>query len=156
MNKKGILKNINKDNIRDDTKYKNKDKMANLAKLEVVRNQESNDVKLDEILKSLFTVSKKVLIKMMNSIFKENFDEENTEITFENNEFIVQEYDIIRGDLFLRLSKDSKPYHYHIELQTKNDSSMIIRMFEYGFNKAKELAKYENHNGDDIKVYIPK
>ena len=57
-------------------------------------------VKLDEILKSLFAVSKKVLITMMNSLFKENFDDKMTEITFENNEFVSDDYDIIRGDLF--------------------------------------------------------
>ena len=90
-------------------------------------------VKLDEILKSLFAVSKKVLITMMNSLFKENFDVEMTEITFENNEFVSDDYDIIRGDLFLKISKENKPYHYHIELQTKNDTTMVIRMFEYGF-----------------------
>lgn len=37
--------------------------------------------KLDPILKSLFNVSRKVLIGMMNSLFKENYDLENTEIT---------------------------------------------------------------------------
>jgi predicted transposase/invertase (TIGR01784 family) len=111
-------------------------------------------VRLDEILKSLFNVSKKVLIQMMNNLFKENFDVDMTEVTFENNEFISDEYDIIRGDLFLKISKGQKPYHYHIELQTKNDATMIIRMFEYGFKKAKELSKYEND--DKTIIYIPK
>lgn len=53
-------------------------------------------VRLDEILKSLFAVSKKVLIQMMNSLFKENFDIEDTEVTFENNEFVTDDYEIIR------------------------------------------------------------
>ena len=113
-------------------------------------------VKLDEIVKSLFTVSKKVLITMMNNLFKENFDDEMTEITFENNEFISDDYDIIRGDLFLKISKENKPYHYHIELQTRNDSTMVIRMFEYGFKKAKELAKYDGDDPEEIVIFIPK
>ncbi|MBU3159838.1 hypothetical protein KPL37_08750 [Clostridium frigoris] len=112
-------------------------------------------VKLDEILKSLFAVSKKVLITMMNSLFKENFDVKMAEITFENNEFVSDDYDIIRGDLFLKISKGNKPYHYHIELQTKNDSTMVIRMFEYGFKKAKELAKNYGNVGETV-IYIPK
>ena len=112
-------------------------------------------IKLDEILKSLFAVSKKVLITMMNSLFKENFDVKMTEITFENNEFVSDDYDIIRGDLFLKISKGNKPYHYHIELQTKNDATMVIRMFEYGFKEAKELTKYKvdetgEIDGDDL------
>ena len=109
-------------------------------------------VKLDQILKSLFNVSRKVLIEMMNSLFKEDYDLENTEITFENNEFVTDDYDIIRGDLFLKISKEKKPYHYHIELQTKNDETMIIRMFEYGFKKAKEISR----NSEETVIYIPK
>jgi len=101
-------------------------------------------------------MSKKVLITMMNSLFKENFDTDITEISFENNEFASDDFDIIRGDLFLRISKENKPYHYHIELQTKNDTGMVIRMFEYGFNKAKELAKYDVKNPEEVVIFIPK
>ncbi|MBZ9614671.1 RpnC/YadD family protein [Clostridium estertheticum] len=93
---------------------------------------------------------------MMNSLFKEDFDVEMTEITFENNEFVSDDYDIIRGDLFLKISKGNKPYHYHIELQTKNDATMVIRMFEYGFKKAKELSKYQVDDEKEIVIYIPK
>lgn len=120
---------------------------------------DENRVKLDEVLKSLFNVSKKVLIEMMNSLFHENYDIDSTEITFENNEFVTDDYDIIRGDLFLKISNDNKPYHYHIELQTKNDKTMVIRMFEYGFKKAKELSRCESDNDssdDETVIYIPK
>lgn len=117
---------------------------------------DENRVKLDEVLKSLFNVSKKVLIEMMNSLFHENYDIDSTEITFENNEFVTDDYDIIRGDLFLKISNDNKPYHYHIELQTKNDKTMVIRMFEYGFKKAKELSRCEDSSDDETIIYIPK
>jgi hypothetical protein len=116
----------------------------------LINTENDQRVKLDEVLKSLFAVSKKVLLTMMNSLFKENFDVEMTEISFENNEFVSDDYDIIRGDLFLKILKENKPYHYHIELQTKNDSTMVIRMFEYGFKKAKELAKYDVEDVDDV------
>lgn len=116
--------------------------------------KDKQKVKLDEILKSLFNVSKKVLIQMMNSLFKEDFEIDMTEISFENNEFVSDEYDIIRGDLFLKLLKEKKPYHYHIEFQTKNDTTMVLRMFEYGFRKAKELSRHEDT--EEITIYIPK
>ena len=96
---------------------------------------------------------------MMNSLFHEDYDIDNTEVTFENNEFVTDDYDIIRGDLFLKISNDNKPYHYHIELQTKNDKTMVIRMFEYGFKKAKELSRCEGDNNvadDEAIIYIPK
>ncbi|MGO5138886.1 hypothetical protein ACTQ31_19510 [Clostridium butyricum] len=120
---------------------------------------DENRVKLDEVLKSLFNVSKKVLIEMMNSLFHKNYDIDSTEITFENNEFVTDDYDIIRGDLFLKISNDNKPYHYHIELQTNNDKTMVIRMFEYGFKKAKELSRCESDNDSsdhETIIYIPK
>ncbi|MGH4049889.1 MAG: hypothetical protein ACREVX_00790 [Clostridium sp.] len=122
----------------------------------LINTENEQRVKLDQILKSLFAVSKKVLITMMNSLFKEDFDEKMVEVTFENSEFVSDDYDIIRGDLFLKICKENKPYHYHIELQTKNDSTMVIRMFEYGFNKAKELAKGQVDNTEEIVLFIPK
>ncbi len=109
-------------------------------------------VKMDQILKSLFSVSKGVLIKLMNGLFHESFKEEETEISIGNNEFVSEEFNIIRGDLFLELTKNKKMHQYHIEFQTKNDKTMIIRMFEYGFNRAKELSRYE----EEKILYIPK
>src|SRR5665648_979833 len=96
----------------------------------------SERVKLDEILKSLFTVSSKVLIYMLNSLFKENYAAEATEVSFASNEFVDDAYNILRGDLFLKLSDADKSDHYHIEIQTLNDDSMVIRMLEYGISKA--------------------
>jgi len=122
----------------------------------LIKTGDEQRVKLDEILKSLFAVSKKVLVTMMNSLFKEDFDVKMTDISFENSEFVSDDYDIIRGDLFLKVSRENKPYHYHIELQTKNDSTMVIRMFEYGFKKAKELVKSSGDNTEEIVFYIPK
>jgi hypothetical protein len=119
------------------------------------KNESSERVKLDEILKSLFNVSNKVLITMMNSLFQETFDIETTEVSFASNEFVDDEYNVLRGDLFLRLREEEKAHHYHIELQTLNDDRMVIRMLEYGINKAKEIAKYEGEE-DETVFYIPK
>ena len=122
-------------------------------------NPSKERVKLDEIVKSLFTVSRKVLIGLMNGLFNENYDIESTEITIGNNEFITNNFDTISGDLFVKiLEENKKPYHYHIEIQTKNDTTMVIRAFEYAFQKAKELSKYEyeNNNKDEIVIVIPK
>ena len=76
----------------------------------MIKTESEERIKLDEILKSLFAVSKKVLVTMMNSLFKENFDVDMTEISFENNEFIADDFGLVRGDLFLRISKENKPY----------------------------------------------
>lgn len=116
---------------------------------------DSERVKLDEILKSLFTVSSKVLINMLNSLFKESYTAEATEVSFTSNEFVDDAYNILRGDLFFKLSDADKSNHYHIEIQTLNDDSMVIRMLEYGISKAKEIANYEG-NQEETVFYIPK
>lgn len=122
---------------------------------QVQQSQKEQQVRLDEIMKVMFSVTQKLLVTMLNSLFQENFAAEDTEITFENNEFVSDEYDIIRGDLFIRLQqRKEKPYHYHIELQTLHDRTMAIRMFEYGFSKAKEQARYERD--DETVIYIPR
>lgn len=120
-------------------------------------NQETEHIKLDEILKSLFTVSNKVLLDMMNTLFHEDYKIEETLITVGNNEFITSKYDVLRGDLFLELNSE-KNQAYHIEFQTKNDKTMIIRMFEYDFFKAKEnyQRNKEKYDTDEIIFYMPK
>ena len=115
----------------------------------------SERVKLDEILKSLFTVSRKVLINMLNSLFKENYAAEATEVSFGSNEFVDDDYNILRGDLFLKLSDAEKSNHYHVEIQTLNDDRMFIRMLEYGISKAKEIAKCVGDQEETV-FYIPK
>ena len=58
---------------------------------------EKEKVKLDEVLKFLFSTSNKVLVKLLNGIFNENFSVDEVELT------------------------DNKA-SYHIEFQTKNDN----------------------------------
>ena len=92
---------------------------------------------------------------MLNSLFKENYEAESTEISFGNNEFVDVDYNVLRGDIFLKLSDADKFNHYHIEIQTLNDDSMVIRMLEYGISKAKEIAKYAGDQEETV-FYIPK
>ncbi len=78
-----------------------------------VKNGESNGTKntdklhlqLEETMNNLFSVSSGVLIRMVNSLFEEEYEPENTEISLVNKEFVLEycSLDIIKGDLFLRL-----------------------------------------------------
>ena len=111
-------------------------------------------VKLDEILKFLFSTSKKVLVNLLNGIFQENFNADEVNLSVSNNEFIMDTFDTLRGDVFFDiLNNQSRKISYHLEFQTRNDSTMVIRMFEYGFKKGKE----QSSNRDDFKtIYFPK
>jgi hypothetical protein len=117
--------------------------------------------KLDEIMKYLFSVSKEMLVTMLNSLFHESFDPELVEIFQTNSEFENDDFKIIRGDVFFRISDKigEKPFHYHLEFQTKRDSLIGIRIFEYDFKKAVENQRLENNIGSDdgeIILYMPK
>lgn len=117
-------------------------------------------VKLDEVLKYLFSTSNKVLVKLINSIFGESFETDEIEITISNNEFVEGDLGILRGDMFFDiLDKDNVKASYHIEFQTRNDSTMVVRMFEYGFVKGKEqLRGYKEvkSNHDIRTIYFPR
>ena len=111
-------------------------------------------VKLDEVLKFLFSTSKNVLVNLLNGIFEESFNSDEVNLSVSNNEFVMDTFDTLRGDVFFDiLNNESKKISYHLEFQTRNDSTMVIRMFEYGLKKGKEQAG----NSDDFKtVYFPK
>ena len=61
-------------------------------------------IKLDEVLKYLFSTSNKVLINLLNGIFDEDFAEDEVSLTVSNNEFIEDTLDVIRRDVFVETS----------------------------------------------------
>ena len=56
---------------------------------------EKEKVKLDEVLKFLFSTSNKVLVKLLNGIFNENFSVDEVELTVSNNEFVEDDLGIL-------------------------------------------------------------
>lgn len=73
-------------------------------------------VKLDEILKFLFSTSNKVLINLLNAIFDEDFKEDEVDLTVSNNEFIEDTLVVIRGDVFFDiLKRNNDKVSYHLE-----------------------------------------
>lgn len=133
----------------------------NLKKISREENleKEKEKVKLDQVLKFLFSTSHKVLVNLLNGVFEEDFDYNEVELKVTNNEFVDDSMDILRGDMFFDIMHRGNEAGYHIEFQTKNDSTMIVRMFEYGFKKGKEKHNYQknNKNDDGVKtIYIPR
>jgi hypothetical protein len=115
--------------------------------------KQPENVKMDEILKQLFQVSNNVLVVMLNSLFGKDIDPEKTEVEISNNEFVTEELGLLRGDLFLTLTNSEKKNRFHIEFQTIQDRGMVIRMFEYGFHKARELASLKEE--EETVIFIP-
>jgi hypothetical protein len=110
---------------------------------------------IDEIMKYLFGVSKETLINMLNSLFKQNFSVDDATIIQTNSEFVDEAFDIIRGDLFYVVLDESKQHHLHIELQTRADGHMTIRILSYDIKKAAENQRLENKSSI-VKYILPK
>ena len=105
----------------------------------------------DTIIKQLFHVSKNALIDLLNAIYQDKISD-SAEIDYSNNEFKKSNMDDLRGDLFLNVVDNGRIRRYHIEFQTLNDKTMVLRMFEYGYHKALELV---DDYTKDIRVRFP-
>ena len=119
------------------------------------KQERRESVKLDEIMRLLFDMSKETLVNMLNGLFNETFDPELVDITKDNGKFVNEQLEIIEGDLFLRVfvPGSTKPYLFHIEFQTTEDGTMAIRVLRYGLNKAVEN---QNLSGGERILYMPK
>ena len=110
----------------------------------------SERIKLDQILKLLFNLSKPTLINVINGLFGENYTiNDDVGVVKTSTEYVKQSLDIIRADLFLRVTTKEKSYDYHVEFQLTTDN-MIIRMLEYDIHHALENQRLENNAGEVI------
>jgi hypothetical protein len=94
-------------------------------------------IKMDELLKRLFHLSKKSLINLLNALYDDHLDE-TVQVDYGNTEFIQDDLVKSIADTFINISFGKTIYRYHIEFQTTYDQNIVIRMFRYGFEKAKE------------------
>ena len=117
------------------------------AALEIPLKQAMEKVKLDEMLKDLFSASHRVLVALLNGLFGQDFREEDVEISLGATEFVTDSdaLGIIRADMFFDVRGTGKPVCFHVEFQILNDGSMVIRMLQYGIQKAIEKLEV---NGD--------
>lgn len=111
-------------------------------------------LKLDQMMRVLFRLSKRQTVQLINGLFGESFASADVKaIYYGNAEFISDEYERIVGDLFMKLDTRRGSVHYHVEFQTLNDQSMVIRMFRYGFEKALELAAGDAEDGVPLVIF---
>lgn len=111
-------------------------------------------IKLDQMMKVLFKLSKKVMINLLNGLFNEDYDYRKVRMEYSNSEFVDDDFERLYGDVFITIRTENKSFSYHIEFQTLNDNSMAIRMFRYGFEKAVE--QYGDEIGCETILYYPK
>lgn len=117
---------------------------------------DDNSIQMDEILKSLFHLSKKPLIKLVNGLFDTNYSmEANVELG--NTDFTIPhlgfKYVMKRADCFFTLTDNDTRENFHLEFQLKNDKTMALRMYEYAFLKTASNAYFHS---DTDKIVFPK
>ena len=114
------------------------------------KKERRESVKLDQILKLLFKVSTKTLVNAINGLFNENFEPDDITVTVSKTatELIKDTLDVIRADMFLKVTQEDNKRHFHAEYQLSPDNNMGIRVFEYGIIKALETSREDN--SDDI------
>ncbi len=86
----------------------------------------------DKIFKRLLTLSSKAVINLINGLFGTDYPTDS-KITYNWTEF---EDDTLRKTLADTILTINDVYNYHIEAQMENDSDIIFRVFEYGFQHA--------------------
>ena len=82
----------------------------------------------DSVFKTMCEKTPKLLIPVINEIFKTDYNEKEL-VTLSNNEHIKLNLKPIDTDSCIRI----RDKYYHIECQSNPDGEMIIRMLEYDF-----------------------
>ena len=86
----------------------------------------------DKIFKRILTLSAKAVINLINGLFGTNYPEDS-KITYNWTEF---EDDNLRKTLADTIVTINDTYSYHMEAQMENDSDIVFRVFDYGFQHA--------------------
>ena len=117
-------------------------------------------LQMDKILKRLFTLKNTIpIIDFLNAAYNDNISHEaklyyvDKEINNYNKK--ISRYISFYADMYIKVIDGEKIYEYEIEFQTVYESSMAIRMFRYGFERAVKLADYNRIKEGKIKIKLP-
>ncbi len=132
--------------------------MTGLSEEQLKKLSSRDRVKLDSILKMLFSSSHKLFLGTIDYLYRTNYREEylngelkSDQISFLPTEFVRDTIDFtfIRADIILKI-KDSI---YQIEIQTSHDN-MAIRLVRYGIEVA--ISNWEvNPETNIYKITLP-
>lgn len=110
----------------------------------------------DDVFRTLLTDCTELIIPVVNEIFHMNYTGREQIYLLQNEHFIqtpdnaTQER--ITDSSFKIVEADGSARHYHIECQSTEDGSMLIRMFEYDVQIALENREFSY---DSLTVHFP-
>lgn len=115
-----------------------------------------HDLDLDGLCKQAFGLSKTLLLKLLAGLFDDHYDPGLASVNFGIQQLVDQKIKHWYPDHVFIVHQDNITRHYHIEVQTTNDSSMVIRMFRYGFEMTFQEAKMSGDFPKRHRLEFPK
>ncbi len=85
----------------------------------------------DRIFKRIFSLSNLAIINLINGLFGTNYPPDS-KVEYPNKEFINSKLDKRFADIFILIAGNP----YHLKAQMTVDGSIVVRVFEYGFQYA--------------------
>lgn len=115
---------------------------------------ETSSTPYDDVFKTLLNDCSSLIIPVINEVFQEHYRGDET-ITFHSNDHFIngqggEEQKRITDNCFDIQGETKKTYH--VECQSTSDSSMLVRMFEYGTQIALDEGKI---NKNILEVEFP-
>ena len=94
----------------------------------------ANSTVFDDVFRTIAQKMPQLLIPLINEVFHTNYSEDEDFEQLRNEHY--EKYGKIITDSIIRIGR----HIYHIECQSKKDTEMVIRMFEYDISIALEHA----------------
>ena len=90
----------------------------------------------DKVFKRILTLSNVAVVNFINGIFGKNFPKDS-KITYNWTETVKNSLEKTIADTIITMNDTEK---FHAEVQISNDSTIAIRVFDYGYQDANRLA----------------
>ena len=94
----------------------------------------------DKIFKRILTLSNVAVINFINGIFGKNFPTDS-KLTYNWTENIKNSLEKTIADTIITVNDTEK---FHVEVQINSDSTIALRVFDYGYQDALKYKKIEN------------
>ena len=94
----------------------------------------------DKIFKRIITLSNRAVINFINGIFNRNFPPDS-KLTYNWTENIKDSLEKTIADTIITVNDTEK---FHIEVQISNESTIVLRVFDYGYQDALKYKKVEH------------
>ena len=110
----------------------------------------------DKMLKRILVLSSVAVINLINALFNRNFPLDST-IVYNLTENIDDGLGKTLSDTILTIHANGESHRFHIEIEISNtdtnDSSIILRVFDYSYRDA---LRHKEKTNDKITIKFPK